>query len=106
MEGRQDEILMFRSSPGETIPLLPMALATVVEETIGIGSYQLVQTGPAHLRIRLEEAPGHDRTRVGNGMRDRLREFLSAHGLKDVVVEMTIERPVRDPAGGKSYNFV
>ena len=101
VEGRRDEILVFPSSLGETIPLLPMALATVVEETPGIGSYQLVQTGPAHLRIRLDEAPGHDRTRVGNVIADRLREFLSAQGLKAVVVEMTEERPTRDPAGGK-----
>jgi phenylacetate-coenzyme A ligase PaaK-like adenylate-forming protein len=101
VEGRRDEILIFRTSPGEAISLLPMALATVVEETPGIGSYQLVQTGPAHLRIRLDVAPGHDRTRVGNVIVERLREFLSAQGLKEVVVEMTEEQPSRDPAGGK-----
>jgi phenylacetate-coenzyme A ligase PaaK-like adenylate-forming protein len=101
VEGRRDEILHFRSSNGKTVPLLPMALATVVEETPGVGSYQLLQTGPVHMRIRLAEAPGHDRTRVGNGVAGRLREFLSTQGLKEVVVEVTEERPVRDPAGGK-----
>jgi phenylacetate-CoA ligase len=101
VEGRRDEILIFRSSMGETIPLLPMALATVVEETPGVGSYQLLQTGPAHLSIRLEVAPGHDRIRVGKGVTERLREFLSAQGLKEVIVEVTEERPVRDPTGGK-----
>jgi len=101
VEGRHDEILHFRSSSGKTVPLLPMALATVVEETPGVGSYQLVQTGPAHLRIRLEEAPGHDRTRAGNRVADRLREFLSAQDLEEVVVEVTEERPVRGPEGGK-----
>ncbi len=101
VEGRRDEILTLRSSSGETVPLLPMALATVVEETPGVGTYQLLQTGPAHLHIRLDEAPGHDRTQVGNGVADRLREFLSAQGLKDVAVDVTEERPVRDPAGGK-----
>jgi phenylacetate-coenzyme A ligase PaaK-like adenylate-forming protein len=101
IEGRRDEILHFQSSSGETVSLLPMALATVVEETPGIGSYQLLQTGPGHLRIRLEEAPGLDRRWVGHGVADRLREFLSTQGLEEVVVEVTEERPVRDPAGGK-----
>ncbi len=101
VEGRRDEILMFRASSGETIPLLPMALATVVEETPGVGSYQLVRTGPAHIRIRLDEVPGHDRTRVGNVLTERLREFLSTQGLDEVIVEMTEDRPSRDPAGGK-----
>ena len=101
VEGRKDEILHFRSSSGKSVPLLPIVLATVVEETPGVGSYQLLQTGPAHLSIRLEAAPGHDRTRTGNGVADRLREFLSAQGLEEVVVYVTEERPVRDPAGGK-----
>lgn len=101
VEGRRDETLLFRSSAGKSIPLLPIALATVVEETPGVGSYQLIQTGPACLRIRLEEAPGHDRSRVGDEVANRLQEFLSSQGLEEGVVERTEERPVRDPRGGK-----
>lgn len=78
-----------------------MALATVVEESPGVGSYQLLQTGPVHLRLRISEAPGHDRTLTGKGVADRLRTFLSAQGLADVVVEVADERPVRDPGPGK-----
>ncbi len=101
VEGRRDEILRFRTPSGETVPLPPMALATVVEETPGVGCYQLIQTGPARLRMRLAEAPGHDRMQAGNAAADRLRKFLSAQGVEEVVVEVTEERPVRDPVGGK-----
>jgi len=101
VEGRRDEILVFRSFSGKPVPLLPMALATVVEEVPGVGSYQLIQCGPAHLRIRFAEAPGHDRAGTRDAVAYRLREFLSAQGLEVVVVEVTEERPLRDPAGGK-----
>lgn len=101
VEGRRDEILRFRSSGEKWISLLPMALATVVEETPGVGSWQLIQAGQALLRLRIEEAPGRDRARVGGDVANRLREYLSGQGLHDVVVERTEEMPVRDPAGGK-----
>lgn len=101
VEGRRDEILTFPSSSGRPVPLLPLALETVVEEIPGVGSYQIVQTGPDRLRLRLDAAPGHDRARTGDAVAERLRGFLSAQGLPQVSVDVTEERPVRDPAGGK-----
>ena len=41
-----------------------MALSTVVEETSGVRSYQLIQTGSASLCPRVEEAPGQDRKKI------------------------------------------
>lgn len=101
VEGRRDEVLSFLSPGGKAVPILPMALATVVEEGSGLRSYQLVQTGTSRLSLRIEEAPGQDRGRVCNDVADRLRAFLSAQGLPSVVVETTEERPARGPGGGK-----
>ncbi|HZD54893.1 MAG TPA: hypothetical protein VE080_01440 [Candidatus Aquicultoraceae bacterium] len=101
VEGRKDEVLRIRSSRGGTVSLLPMALATVVEEAPGVGSYQLIQTGPSRLRLRLAEATGYDRSRTAAGVSERLHRFLASQGLEEVVVEVTEERPVRDSGGGK-----
>jgi phenylacetate-CoA ligase len=101
VEGRRDEILFLRSESGGTVPLLPMALCTVIEETSGVRSYQLVQAGPALLRLRIEEAPGHERIPVCDDVVGRLRAFLSSQGLASAEVETTEERPYRDRAGGK-----
>jgi hypothetical protein len=86
-------------------PILPLVLATVVEETEGILSYQVIRAGPGRLRVRLDEAPGDDRTRVCDDLLRRLREYLSSLNLESVVVELTGERPVRDPSGGKLRQF-
>lgn len=101
VEGRRDEVLHFRAPAGNTISLFPMALATVVEDTPGVGSYQLIQTGPAHLRIRISEATGCNRPWTIKGVLERLHRYLSEQGLEGIVVEVTEERPVRDPGGGK-----
>ena len=63
-EGRRDEILRVEAADGTSRPLLPLVLATVLEETPGILRYQLVQSGPRSLKLRVEEAPGHDRAAV------------------------------------------
>jgi hypothetical protein len=78
-----------------------MALSTVVEETSGVRSYQLIQTGPAPLRLRVEEAPGQDRNKICDDVAARLRAFLSTQGLAHAEVEKTEERPARDRAGRK-----
>ena len=101
VEGRRDEVLSLWSESGGTVPLLPMALSTVIEETPGVRSYQLVQTGPSLLRLCVDEAPGHDRIRVRDDVAGRLRAFLSSQGLASAAVETTEERPSRDRAGGK-----
>jgi phenylacetate-coenzyme A ligase PaaK-like adenylate-forming protein len=104
-EGRRDEILYLGSPGGEAKPILPLVLATVVEETAGILAYQVVRAGPGRLRVRVDEAPGYDRTRVCDDLLRRLREYLSSMDLGYVVVELTGERPVRDPSGGKLRQF-
>ncbi len=101
VEGRKDEILTFRSSLGRPVPLLPLALETVIEEIPGVTGYQLVQTGPDRLRLRLDAAPGYDRARTADAVVERLREFLSVRSLPQVAVDVAEEPPMRDAAGGK-----
>ena len=99
--GRRDEILCFRGPGGETIRVLPMAIATLVEEIPGVRSYQAIQRGPSTLILRIEEVPGSDRRKVAEEVAVRLRGYLSAQGSPWVAVETTEETPRRDPAGGK-----
>jgi phenylacetate-CoA ligase len=104
-EGRRDEILYLESPGGGEKPVLPLVLATVVEETVGILSYQVIRAGASRLRVRVDEAPGYDRTRVCDDLLRRLRGYLSSMNLESVDVELTAERPVRDPSGGKLRQF-
>jgi len=104
-EGRRDEILWIELADGASRPLIPLVLATAVEETPGLLRYQVLQAGPRLLRLRLEEAPGHDRARVCGDVLHRLRAYLSSQGLTSVEVDLSGERPRSDTAGGKLRQF-
>lgn len=100
-EGRTDEILRVAGADGREVALLPMAVATVVEETPGVRRYQILQTAPAALTIRLDHDPGTDRSVVWRRVELRMREFLLAQGAGQVGVELAGDRPRPNPRNGK-----
>jgi len=104
-EGRRDETLWIELADGGSRPLLPLVLATAVEEAPGVLRYQVLQTGPRRLLLRLEEAPGHDHARVRDDVLRRLRGYLASQGLASVEVDPSGERPRADTAGGKMRQF-
>ena len=99
--GRSDEILCFRGPGGETVRVLPMAIATLVEETPGVRNYQAIQREPSSLILRIEEAPGFERRIVADAVAFRLRSYLAGQGFPWITVEATEEMPRREPTGGK-----
>jgi phenylacetate-CoA ligase len=101
VEGRQDDILYLQAPSGEAIPLLPMALAAVVEQVAELRRFQVIQTGKATLTLRLETAPGADAPQVWEGVCARLRAYLAAQELPEVSIERAAEPPRRDPTSGK-----
>jgi phenylacetate-CoA ligase len=104
VEGRRDETLFFRTPGGDTIPLLPGAVATAIEEVPGVVTLQAIQTGPACVTLRIGPAPGTDAAAVRAAAAARLRALLEAQSLEHVTIEPSDEPPRRDPGGGKMRN--
>jgi phenylacetate-CoA ligase len=101
VEGRGDEILSLQTPVGARVAVLPIALATVVEETPGVRRFQLIQIGPAALSVRLEVVPGAERPRVWGEVQERLRTYLTAQGVPAVTIEQAREAPSQEALGGK-----
>jgi len=101
VEGRQDDVLYLETPGREKTPILPLALATVVEETPGVHRFQVIQTGPASVRIRLEVVPGTDEAQVWEALASGVQQYLAAQGAPMVRIERAPEPPQRDPVGGK-----
>jgi phenylacetate-CoA ligase len=101
VEGRTDEILRVPGTDGGEVVLLPMALATVVEETPGVRGYQVLQTAADAFTIRLDHGPETDRAEVWQRVRAGLANLLQAHGAVDVQLRLAVEPPQVNPRSGK-----
>jgi phenylacetate-coenzyme A ligase PaaK-like adenylate-forming protein len=101
VEGRTDEILRVPHAGGGEAVLLPMALATVVEETRGVRSYQVLQTAADVLTIRLEHGPGTDRAEVWQRIRAELADLLRADDAVGVKLRLAAEPPHVNSRSGK-----
>ncbi|MCA9986673.1 MAG: phenylacetate--CoA ligase family protein [Anaerolineales bacterium] len=101
VEGRQGDILNFVAADGEMVLILPLALETVVENAGGVRHYQLIQTAPDCLTVRLEAEPGYDLAEVRLRIGRELERFLARQGVRDAIVRHDATVPQRDPRTGK-----
>lgn len=104
VEGRTDEILRFQSSTGQEIPVLPLALWSVIKETPGVLKFQAIQTCSDELKIRLELKHGEDPETVWKRVYISTCEYLGKQGLDNVRVCHAAKPPIRDPRSGKFRN--
>jgi phenylacetate-coenzyme A ligase PaaK-like adenylate-forming protein len=102
VQGRSDDVLALAAPDGRTVAIVPLALETVIETSLGPVPFQLVATGPRELRLRLPrssaEAPGAHARRACHRA---LHDFLVAQGLPGVKVADDPGEPAIDARTGK-----
>ena len=105
VEGRTDEILRFQSSEGQTVPVLPLALWSVLKETPGVLKFQAIQMTRDELKIRLEAKHTEECEEVWKRVYVNAKDYLDKQGLDNVRVIRATEPPLRDPKSGKFRNI-
>lgn len=101
VEGRTDDILRFAAAGGTSVPVLPLALWSVVKETPGVHRFQAIQMAPDELKIRLETNSAGETAAVWSLVERNLRDYLNRQGLANVNLRLAAEPPARDPISGK-----
>ncbi|MBN6039034.1 phenylacetate--CoA ligase family protein [Amycolatopsis sp. 195334CR] len=100
VEGRAGDVLTFPAEHGEQVSISPLAFGTLFDRTPGVELFQVEQTEPATLRVRMRLAEGADAERVWRDVHSELDELLTGHQLGHLTVERAAEPPVQ-AAGGK-----
>ncbi|MGP4087213.1 phenylacetate--CoA ligase family protein [Streptomyces sp. KR55] len=99
VRGRAADLLSFPRGDGGTVSVVPMAFETLLESIPDIDLFQIVQTAPIHLRVRIRSAAGADRDRLWTTVRKEMVALLTAHGAGQVSVERAHEPPEQSPGG-------
>lgn len=99
VQGRAADLLTFPTDHGEPVSISPMAFGTLLDRVPGVAQFQLVQTAPATLRVRLRSAEGTDTDRVWQAIRDEIGRLLTEHKADHVTLELADEPPQQSPGG-------
>ncbi|MBI5256165.1 MAG: phenylacetate--CoA ligase family protein [Burkholderiales bacterium] len=97
VRGRCDDLLHLADAQGRQVPVSPLALVTLLEERAGIYHFQLRQTGPSSLALRL----GADESTPAAQVLPLLARYLGERGLPAVHLQHEAGAPEADRPSGK-----
>lgn len=99
--GRSDETLYFPTAGGRTVGIMPIPLTSMIEDDCHVYRFQLIQTGPSRLDVRLEVPAGADPERTWRQVETGLHDFLARHGVTGITVRRDPEPPRAERTSGK-----
>lgn len=105
VHGRAADLLTFTTPAGDEASIAPLAVTTLVERVPGVELFQILQTGPATLRIRIHAAPDADPDAVWHRVHADLTRLLADHHVSHVRVERATEPP-QQTGGGKYRQII
>ncbi|MBR4502769.1 MAG: phenylacetate--CoA ligase family protein [Clostridia bacterium] len=94
IEGRTDDMLLFENG----VKIAPMSLYKILEEIKSVRRFQLVQTGPARLELRLNS---DHREAAFEEAQCALRSFFQDRGMDHLEITLSSLPPQADPVSGK-----
>jgi phenylacetate-CoA ligase len=106
VEGRSDDVLGLTNANGDRVELLPLALTTVIEEHAGAHQFQIIQTAPDVLGVRLQMPSGAGHAPLWRKVECALRAFLDTQGLPAVELHFEPGPLERSEASGKLRRVV
>ncbi|MEV0083687.1 phenylacetate--CoA ligase family protein [Saccharopolyspora sp. NPDC050642] len=98
--GRAADVLTFPAGNSGHVSISPMLFGTVLDRAPGVDRFQIVQTTPTTLRVRLQPRDGADADRVWQAVRDEIGHLLAEREADHVTLERGEEPPQRS-SGGK-----
>lgn len=98
VKGRSADVLVFSTGAGERVSIPPLAFE--VDHIPGVELFQIIQSTPTALRVRIKPAEGADPNQVWQKVEREIVELLREHKLSHVTVERDPEPP-KQSQGGK-----
>jgi phenylacetate-CoA ligase len=101
VEGRNDDVLRFTNRAGHNVPIMPMALWSVIKDTPGAYRFQAIQTAPEQLKVRLQAKEVGQDAELWKLVQQRIQNYFEEHDLSNVQLVLAKEPPAPNPINGK-----
>jgi phenylacetate-coenzyme A ligase PaaK-like adenylate-forming protein len=101
VEGRTDDVLTFRLPGGRSGTVLPMAIATVVEEAADVHYFQVARVAPLRLSVRLKIADPWQRELAWSRIFVALHAFFVDQHIPGIEIALDEREPVLAERSGK-----
>ncbi|HXR65776.1 MAG TPA: phenylacetate--CoA ligase family protein [Ktedonobacteraceae bacterium] len=105
VQGRVADVLTFPTEGGEQVSIAPLVFGSLVDSLPGIELFQIVQTTPTNLHLRLQFAAGADPDRVWQQVQTEVMRLLIAYNVGHITLERAEEPPQQSP-GGKYRSII
>lgn len=105
VQGRTGDLLTFPQEQSEPVALAPLAFSILLGHIQGVMRFQMVQTSPTALRLRLQLVAGQEPEPVWEDVMSQLRRLLDENGLAHVSLERAEELP-EQAEGGKYREII
>lgn len=105
VQGRTPEMLTFSDKYGKKVPVVSLVFKSIGDSFPGIRLFQIVQTTPMTLRVRLLSEENANPDRLWKAVHDRIIHLLSRHEIEDITIERA-EEPPQQTAGGKYRTII
>ena len=97
VEGRTADLLTFVRDTGERVSI-PALMFEVVDAS-EVELFQIVQTSPTSIRVRMRVAPAADTDVIWTAVQTEIGRVLETQNLRNVTVERAAEAPEQSPGG-------
>lgn len=99
VQGRSADILNFPSEKGEQVKITPLTFGAIVDRTPGVEQFQLVQTKPDVIKVRLRYSEDINQDTAWQSVQDEMKKVLAENNLGNVSVERAEELPEQSKGG-------
>lgn len=101
--GRQNDTLHLQAADGSLRKIPPMIFNALMDILPGVRRWQVIQSSPSTLRVRLETTSPAEDAPTWTTIAQRLHAYCEQQGLTTIQIERAPEAPAQDPATGKFY---
>jgi phenylacetate-CoA ligase len=104
VQGRTADLLTFPVPTGGSVTLTPLTVSTRLDRLPGIALFQIEQTTPTELLLRLQPSPGADPEQTWRAAHHELADLLATSALGHVTIRRANHGP--QPATGGKYRLI